>query len=324
MPSNSELRQQITATIIDSIEKNPNLLPWRRPWASGKASGRHRNVQGRAYSGINPLLLEVHAEKHRLTSRTWGTYQQWASQGLQVKKRPDHVKAGAWGCTVLLYRPLTKSKIDKNTGEQIDDRFLVARQFSVFNADQVFGPGVEKFQDRLATPTTGFDADFGPAEELLKATKAVIIQTGDKAFYCRPTPEGSWPNHTEGDWIILPPKEKFVSAGAYYETAFHELAHHSEVRLGWDHRKHGYDYGELVAEMSASYLSAELGVPLGEPLENHASYLKHWLSGMKADPSFLVHASSQASKVTDYLLSFVRGSEEGTEGEQAGELVGAA
>jgi antirestriction protein ArdC len=323
MPSNSELRQQITATIIDAIEKN-KLLPWRRPWASGKASGRHRNVQGRAYSGINPLLLEIHAEKHGLTSRTWGTYNQWASLGLQVKQRPGHVKPGQWGCTVVLYRPVKKTKIDKDTGKETDDRFLVARQFSVFNAGQVFGPNVEKFQHRQMTPTTGFDADFGPAEELLKATKAVVIHTGDKAFYRRPTPEGSWPNHTEGDWIILPPKEKFVSAGAYYETAFHELAHHSEVRLGWDHRKHGYDYGELVAEMSASYLSAELGVPLGEPLENHAAYLKHWLSGMKTDPSFLIHASSQASKVTDYLLSFVSAGEEATEDEQVGELVGAA
>ncbi len=323
MPSNSELRQQITATIIDAIE-NKNLLPWRRPWASGRASGRHRNVQGRAYSGINPLLLEVHAEKHGLTSRTWGTYQQWASLGLQVKKRPDHVKPGQCGCTVLLYRPVKKTKIDKDSGEEIDDRFLVARQFSVFAADQVFGPGVEKYQHHPVIPTSGFDADFGPAEELLKATKAVVIHTGDKAYYRRPTPEGSWPHHSQGDWIILPPKEKFESAGAYYETLLHELAHFCEVRLGWDHRKHGYCFNELVAEISASYLSAELGVPLGEPLENHASYLKHFLEGMKADSSFIIKASSQASKVTDFLLSFVRGGEEATESEQAGELVGVA
>jgi antirestriction protein ArdC len=316
MPSNSDLRQKITATIIDAIE-NKNLLPWRRPWASGKASGRHRNVQGRAYTGINPLLLEVHADKHGLTSRTWGTYNQWASLGLQVQKRPDHVKPGQWGATVVLYRPIKKTKIDKETGEETDDRFLVARQFNVFAADQVAGPGVEKYQHHPVTPTNGFSADFGPAEELLKATGAVIIHAGEKAYYRRPTPEGSWPNHTEGDWIILPPKEKFVSAGAYYETAFHELAHHSEVRLGWDHRKHGYDYGELVAEISASCLSAELGISLGEPLENHASYLKSWLSGMKGDASFIVQASSQASKVTDYLLSFVREGQAATEDQEA-------
>jgi antirestriction protein ArdC len=323
MPSNSELRRQITNTIIDAIE-NKKLLPWRRPWAGGTASGRHRNVQGRAYSGINPLLLEVHAEKHGLTSRTWGTYNQWASLGLQVQKRPDHVRPGQWGATVVLYRPVKKAKTDEATGQKVEDQFLVARQFTVFNADQVAGPGVEKYQHRPITPTSGVSTDFGPAEELLKATGAVIIHTGDKAYYRRPTPEGSWPKHTEGDWIVLPPKEKFVSSGAYYETALHELAHYSEVRLGWDHRKHGYSYGELVAEISASYLSAELGVPQGEPLENHAAYLKHWLAGMKQDSSFIIQASSQASKVTDYLLSFVRGDEKATEEEEAVKLVHAA
>ncbi len=35
---------------------------------------------------------------------------------------------------------------------------------------------------------------------------------------------------------------------------------------------------ELVAEMAASFLSTELGVPQGESLENHASYLSSWLS----------------------------------------------
>ena len=322
MASNSDLRQQITATIIDAIE-NKNLLPWRRPWAGGKDSGRHRNVQGRAYSGINPLLLEVHADKHGLNSRTWGTYNQWSSLGLQVKKHPDNIKPGSWGATVALYRPVKKAKIDKTTGKEVEDSFLVMRQFTVFNADQVPGPGVEKYQHQQpATPTSGFDADYGPAEELIRATGAVIHHTGEKAYYRRPTPEGSWPNHTEGDLIVLPPKEKFVSSGAYYETAFHELGHYSEVRLGWDHRKHGYSHGELVAEISASLLSAELGVPQGEPLENHAAYLKHWLEGMKGDSSFIIKASSQASKVTDYLLSFVR--DENTEEERASDLVEAA
>jgi antirestriction protein ArdC len=197
MASNNDLRRQFTDTIIDAIE-NKNLLPWRRPWAGGKASGRHRNVQGRAYSGINPLLLEVHADKHGLNSRTWGTYNQWSSQGFQVKKRPDHLRPGQWGCTVVLYRPIKKTKIDKTSGKEVEDSFLVMRQFTVFNADQVFGPGVEKYQYHPATPKTSLEANFVPAEELLMATKAVIIHTGDSAYYRRPTPEGSWPNHTDG------------------------------------------------------------------------------------------------------------------------------
>lgn len=311
--SGNDLRKQITATLVDAIE-NKRLLPWRRPWAGGKVSGRHRNVNGRPYSGINPLLLEVHAVNHGFESRTWGTYNQWSALGLHVQKRPAHVKPGQWGCTVVLYRPVKKTKTDPTTGEEVESTFSLMRQFSVFNADQVCGPGVEKYQNFDRPACTGIPhADFGPAEELIRATGATIIHAGSKAYYKRPTPEGSWPNHQDGDFIVLPPKDKFVSAGAYYETAFHELAHHAEVRLSWDHRQHGYEMGELVAEMSASFLTAELGVPHGEPLEGHAAYLKHWLEGMKGDSSFIFKASTQASKVTDFLLSFVRKEQAATE-----------
>jgi antirestriction protein ArdC len=64
--------------------------------------------------------------------------------------------------------------------------------------------------------------------------------------------------------------------------------------------------GELVAEMAASFLSTELGVPQGESFENHAAYLKTWLAKMNSDPSFIFRASNQASKVSDFLLSFAK------------------
>jgi antirestriction protein ArdC len=64
--------------------------------------------------------------------------------------------------------------------------------------------------------------------------------------------------------------------------------------------------GELAAEIAASFLSTELGIPQGETLENHASYLGSWLKEMKSDPSYIFKASTQASKAADYLLSFVR------------------
>ena len=41
--------------------------------------------------------------------------------------------------------------------------------------------------------------------------------------------------------------------GAYYTTFLHELAHWSEIRLGWDHETHGYAMGELVAEIASCY-----------------------------------------------------------------------
>jgi len=64
--------------------------------------------------------------------------------------------------------------------------------------------------------------------------------------------------------------------------------------------------GELAAEIAASFLSTELGIPQGETLENHTAYLQSWLKEMKDDPGYIFKASTQASKVADFLMSFVR------------------
>ena len=138
--------------------------------------------------------------------------------------------------------------------------------------------------------------DFAPADELIEATGAVIKFGGDRAFYS-----------PSGDYIQLPPKATFHTDGAYYETAFHELGHWSESRLDW----HGsYAQNELIAEMAACFLAAELGVPNGEGLANHASYVKSLLDAMRGDHNYIFRASSQASKVADYLLSFTQQPEE--------------
>ena len=105
---------------------------------------------------------------------------------------------------------------------------------------------------------------------------------------------------------MLPPKHRYTKSGCYYDTLAHELCHWSELRTGWNHSKQGYATGELAAEIGAAYLCSELGVPQGEDLANHAAYLQSWLSAMKADPSYIFKASTQASKAADHLLSFVR------------------
>ena len=147
--------------------------------------------------------------------------------------------------------------------------------------------------------------DFQPAEELILATKADIRFGGSRAYYRRPTPEGTFPNHTEGDFICIPPRTTFDPPGSFYETAVHELAHWSEVRTGWDD-KNGYALGELAAEIASCYVSAELGIPQGEGLGNHAAYLRSWLEALKNDRNYIFKASRQASKVTDFLLGFVK------------------
>ena len=79
-----------------------------------------------------------------------------------------------------------------------------------------------------------------------------------------------------------------------------------EPRTGWDHRKNGYALGELAAEIASCYVAAELGIPQGEGLGNHAAYLKNWLEALRNDRNYIFKAAKQATKVTDFLLDFVR------------------
>ena len=51
---------------------------------------------------------------------------------------------------------------------------------------------------------------------------------------------------------------------------------------------------------------AGVGIPQGESLGNHVAYLKSWLEALRNDRNFIFKAAKQASKVTDYLLGFVK------------------
>ena len=305
MATAADIRSQVTAQIIAALEGD--LVPWRRPWRVSINSGRPTSIAStNPYTGVNPLLLDMHSLQHGFRSKWWGTFDQWRRLGLKVKPRPKHVEPGCWGTKIVFYKPICKTIVDAETGEETKDDFRILRTWSVFNADQVDGNGAERFQVVEEPGPQPELADFEPARELLDATGADIRHEGSRAYYRRPTPENTWPNHSHGDFVVLPPRHTFVAHGAYYETAFHELGHWSEVRLDWDFRSHGYAACELVAEIAACHLSAELGVPNGESLENHARYVKDWLSAMRGDASFVFRAATQASKVTDFLLSFVR------------------
>jgi len=315
----TELRQQITNEIITALEGN--VLPWRRPWRVSPNSGRPTNVTSkRAYSGVNPLLLELHRLRHGLESKWWGTFRQWQALGLQVTKRPSDVPSGQWGAKVAFFKPVKKTVANPVTNEEEDERFFVLRTYTVFNADQVDGPTASKYQVNVEAASETPVIDYAPADQLIAATGADISHIGDHAFYVRPSPEGSFPQHTGGDYIVLPPMSQFDPVGSYFETAFHELSHWSEERVAWNNRENGYAAGELVAEIASCYLATELGVPQGETLGNHAAYLREWLTAMKGDASFIFRASKQASKVADYLLSF---REENTNGKDQSEHEGA-
>lgn len=220
-------------------------------------------------------------------SKWWATYAQWQSLGGQVKKRPDDVPPGKWGTKIIFFKPIMKVK-KTDDGDKNDD-FLVLREYTVFNFEQVEGVALDPYRVQPGTAAI----DFKLAEAAIAATGADIRYGGDQAAYLKPP----------FDLIQCPLKEQFIDLPSFYSTLAHELAHWSEHRLGW---KGSYALAELRAEIASCFLSSELGIPLDDHMENHTAYLDHWIKEMEADHGVIFRISSAASKAADFILSFSR------------------
>jgi antirestriction protein ArdC len=62
----------------------------------------------------------------------------------------------------------------------------------------------------------------------------------------------------------------------------------------------GYAMEELVAEIGAAFLCADLGIT-PETRDDHAAYIASWLKVLKNDKRAIFTAASHAQKATDYL-----------------------
>ncbi|WP_447953567.1 zincin-like metallopeptidase domain-containing protein [Sphingopyxis chilensis] len=56
-----------------------------------------------------------------------------------------------------------------------------------------------------------------------------------------------------------------------------------------------------VAELSSAMLGAELGLPVAH-LDNHASYIEHWLKLLKEDDRAILTAAARAEEASSLLL----------------------
>ena len=74
---------EVTDKIIAELERGS--APWIKPWNAGQ-SADHNLVSGKAYQGVNRIILAIGAMAGGFTSSTWATYKQFAAAGAQVRK----------------------------------------------------------------------------------------------------------------------------------------------------------------------------------------------------------------------------------------------
>jgi antirestriction protein ArdC len=114
------------------------------------------------------------------------------------------------------------------------------------------------------------------------------------------------------DEIHMPKRASFTGSAtstateAYYSTVLHELthwtapAHRCNRDLSGRFGSEAYAMEELVAELGAAFLCAELGISV-EPRPDHAQYLTHWLTVLKADKRAIFTAASKAAEASVFL-----------------------
>lgn len=77
------------------------------------------------------------------------------------------------------------------------------------------------------------------------------------------------------------------------------------LRSGKRFGDQAYAFEELVAELGAAFLCADLGVT-PEVREDHAGYLAHWLDVLKTDKRAIFSAAAHAQRALDYLHGLQR------------------
>ncbi|MHA6298751.1 ArdC family protein [Devosia sp. CAU 1758] len=282
-----DLYADITNELIAAIESGPGelSLPWRR-----MSGGLHMPVNaktGNAYQGVNVISLWVAGEARGYAHSLWGTYRQWAELGAQVRK-------GEKSSHVIFYREYD-GKPDPDVAED-DGRRRVARASAVFNAAQVDGFVLPEPPEPLG-PIERLDQ----ADRFVGSTGARIAHGGDRAFF-----------QPSADIIQMPDENLFTGTKTltrtegYYAVLVHELIHWAGPKhrldrdLGKRFGDRAYAAEELVAEIGAAFLCAELGITQ-DVRPDHASYIASWLQLLKDDNKAIFTAAARAAEAVNWL-----------------------
>lgn len=287
----AQIRDKITGQIVKALESGRK--PWKQPWRNDPNSGYPTSMSSKKeYRGINPILLTLACWEKEYAGKWWGTFKQWKELGAAVKP-------GEKATWVVLFKQCVK-KAEEGSGDD-DIKYSLMTQFPVFCIDQVAGAAVDRFRPDNDSNNQG-EIDYSNADALIGACPISIKHGGNQAAYLK---DG---NKSVG--IRMPYKSKFKCEEQYYSTIFHELSHWADHRLGaamsGKMGSEDYFFGELVAEISACYLCEHCRIPAVDRIEDSQDYINSWIKKMGKDNTYILKASSRASKVADFVLGHIK------------------
>lgn len=283
---------RITNQIVSHLERG--VRPWVKPWNAEHAAGRITRPlrhNGKPYSGINVLSLWASAMAQNFAAPIWMTFK-------QATELDGHIRKAEKGSLVVYADSITRKEADEKTGDEVVREIPFLKGYTVFNVEQI--DGLPAVYYAKAAPQLDPVARIEHAEKFFAALGATIGHGGNRAYYS-----------VTNDIIQMPPFVSFQDADSYYATLAHECTHWtgSTGRLNRDFGGHrfgseGYAVEELVAELGAAFLCADLEISL-EPREDHASYIATWLDVLAQDNHAVFTAAARAQRAAEYINNTV-------------------
>ena len=279
----NKIYQMVTDQIIKQLE-SVDPADYQRPWFCVGHSPV--NLRGTAYRGINHLLLSHSGH----ASNIWGTFKQWKENDCQVKK-------GEKSQIVVLWKFFKEADGEGNATDKTAG--VMTRYYRVFNSEQVEGEAArsieQKFKDKLKSHDPISEAQS--FVDGYTTNERLPVRASDQAYYASGIREH----------IAMPEIGQFRSAAHFYSVFAHEITHSTGNvnRLKRDMTgrfgDQAYAFEELVAELGSAMICGAIGLE-AKPREDHAQYIKSWLSALRGDPKFIISAASHAQKAADFAL----------------------
>jgi antirestriction protein ArdC len=277
---------RITDRIVAALERG--VRPWVQPWSSKHTAGpvsRPLRHNGTPYAGINIVALWCTAVERGYVAPIWMTFR-------QALELDAHVRKGETG-TLVVYASSFKVDEGAPDDENTEREVHYLNGYTVFNVEQIDGLPAQYTTQIHTQPNQS--ARISRVEAFARGSHATVRHGGNRAFY-----------DPQADAIQMPPFDAFRDAERYYATLLHEMTHWSGSRtrlardLGNRFGTEAYAAEELIAELGAAFLCADLGVTL-EPREDHASYIAVWLKVLRDNQRAIFTAASHAQRAAEFL-----------------------
>lgn len=286
----NDLYQKITDKILADMERG--VMPWRRDWQSKQRDalpGMPSNaLTGKAYRGINILLLWIAADEIGSNDMRFATYKQAQDAGGNVIK-------GSKSFPIFFFNMLEKE--DKDTGKL--KKIPMLRQFNIFHVSQCKNCNwkTATIDGKASKPempeyTTEFIAALGAN------VKHGITHNGTPCYI------------PVLDRVEMPFPDEFSTHDSYRRILYHELIHWTGNTKRCNRDFSGsfgtakYAREELIAELGAAFVCAEFGIAYDT---RHASYIDIWIKCLREDNKAIMQAASAAQKAVDYIKQAVLG-----------------